>query len=211
MEDQRRKVVPYHECLQKWASKFNKVQYQYVPRMQNQIADALAKMESMMNGPKEYETRPIVVGQKEEPTYCMTIEEDEEKNGRGEWYSDILQYLKDGIYPPSTNKNDQLTIWRLSTNYIICGERLYKRSYDGIYLLCVTAKEAHQIIKEVHESSYGPHMNAHILLRKIMRQGYYWTTMEVNCVAHVQKCHQCQVHGDLKPMPPMPLHTPTSP
>ena len=43
-----------------------------------------------------------------------------------------------------------------------------------------------------------------------MRQGYYWTTMEADCVAHVQKCHQCQVHGDLKHMPPMPLHTMTS-
>ena len=37
---------------------------------------------------------------------CMTIEEDEEKNGEGEWYFDILQYLKDGKYPPSANKND---------------------------------------------------------------------------------------------------------
>ena len=54
-------------------------------------------------------------------------------------------------------------------------------------------------------------MNAHMLLRKIARQGYYWTTMEADCATHVQKCHQCQVHGDLKHMPPMPLHTMTSP
>ena len=93
----------------------------------------------------------------------MTIEEDEEKNEEGEWYSDILQYLKDRTYPKSTDKNDQLTIRRLSINYIICGEKLYRRSYDGIYLLCVTAKEAQQIIEEVHESSYGPIMNAHML------------------------------------------------
>ena len=51
-------------------------------------------------------------------------------------------------------------------------------------------------------------MNAHMLLRKITRQGYHWTTMETDCAAHVQKCHQCQVHGDLKHMP---LHTMTSP
>ena len=125
--------------------------------------------------------------------------------------TNTLQYLKDGTYPKSIDENNQLTIRRLSNNYIICGERLYRRSYDGIHLLCVTAKEAQQIIEEVHESSYGPHMNEHMLSRKIMRQGYYQTTMEVNCVAHVRKCHQCQVHGDLKHMPPMPLHTMTSP
>ena len=43
-----------------------------------------------------------------------------------------------------------------------------------------------------------------------MRQGYYWTTTEADCAAHVQKCHQCQVHRDLKYMPPMALHTMTS-
>jgi len=94
----------------------------------------------------------------------------------------------------------------LSTNYIICGERLYRRSYDGIHLLYVTTKEAQQIIEEV-ESSYGPHMNAHMLSRKIMRQGYYWTTMEADYVTYVRKCHQCQVQRDLKHILPMPLHT----
>ena len=87
----------------------------------------------------------------------------------------------------------------------------FTKDHNGIHLLYVTAKEAHQIIEEVHESSYVPHMNAHMLSRKIMRQGYYWTTMEADCAAHVQKCHQCQVHGDLKHMPPMPLHTMISP
>ena len=99
-------------------------------------------MASMMDGSKEDEARPIVVEQKGEATYCMTIEEDEEKNGEGEWYSNILQYLKDGTYSKSVDKNDKLTIRRLSTNYIICGKRLYKRSYNGIHLLCVTTKEA---------------------------------------------------------------------
>ncbi|XP_075657816.1 uncharacterized protein LOC142627793 [Castanea sativa] len=44
--------------------------------------------------------------------------------------------------------------------------RLYRRLYDGIHLLCVTAKEAQQVNEEVHESSNGPHMNAHMLSRK---------------------------------------------
>ena len=74
--------------------------------MQNQIADALATMVSMMEGPKQDEARSIVVEQKEEPAYCMTIEEDEGKNGEGEWYSDILQYLKDGTYSKFADKND---------------------------------------------------------------------------------------------------------
>ena len=75
----------------------------------------------------------------------------------------------------------------------------------------MTVKEAQQIIEEVYELSYGPYMNAHMLSQKIMSQGYYWTTMKTDCAAHVQKCHHCQVQGDLKHMPRMPLHTMTSP
>ncbi|XP_075663148.1 uncharacterized protein LOC142632668 [Castanea sativa] len=142
-------------------------------------------MASIMDRPKEDEARPILVEQKEKPAYCMSIEGDEGMNGEGEWYSYILQYLKDGTYPKSANKNDQLTFKRLSINYIIYGERLYRISYDGIHLLCVIAKEAQQIIEEVHESSYRPHMNAHMLSRKVTGQGYYWTTMEANCKVHV--------------------------
>ena len=44
-------------------------------RMQNQIAEALETMASMMDRPKEDESRSKMVEQKEEPTYCMTIEE----------------------------------------------------------------------------------------------------------------------------------------
>ena len=87
---------------------------------------------------------PISICSKNAKSECKSLAtmEDEEKNGEGEWYSDILQYLKDGTYLKSADKNDQLTIRRLSTNYIICDERLYRRAYDGIHLLCVTAKEA---------------------------------------------------------------------
>ena len=89
--------------------------------------------------------------QKEEPAYCRIIEGDEGMNGEGERYSNILQYLKDGTYPKSADKNDQLIIRRSSINYIICGERLYRRSYDGIHLLYVTSKEAQQTIEEVNQ------------------------------------------------------------
>ena len=46
--------------------------------------DALATMASMMDGSKEDEARPIVLKQKEEPAYCMTIEEDKGMNEEGE-------------------------------------------------------------------------------------------------------------------------------
>jgi len=42
--------------------------------MQNQFANVLATMASMMDGPKEDQARLIVVEQKEELAYCMSVE-----------------------------------------------------------------------------------------------------------------------------------------
>ena len=69
--------MPYHECLQKLASKFGKIRYQYLPRIQNQLADALATLAFMVDRPKGAQIRPIVVEQKEKPAYCMVIGGDE--------------------------------------------------------------------------------------------------------------------------------------
>uniref|UniRef100_A0A2N9HKR9 Uncharacterized protein n=1 Tax=Fagus sylvatica TaxID=28930 RepID=A0A2N9HKR9_FAGSY len=123
----------------------------------------------------------------------------------------FINTSRDGSYPLTTSKVEKQTIRRLAMQYILCGEKLYRRSYEGVHLLCVTKREGEQIIEDIHEGAYGPHMNAHMLSRKILRLGYYWTTMEADCAAHVRRCHKCQIHGNLKHMPPMPLYSMSSP
>ena len=69
MEDQRRRVDALSWMSSEVGKKFSKIQYQYVSKMQNQIANVLATMASMMDGPKEDEARLIVLEQKKnQPT-----------------------------------------------------------------------------------------------------------------------------------------------
>lgn len=70
-------------------------------------------------------------------------------------------------------------------------ENLYNKSYDGVLLRCIDAPEANKILSEMHEGQCGPHMIGFILARKILRQGYYWLTLENDCFKHVRKCHLC--------------------
>lgn len=35
---------------------------------------------------------------------------------------------------------------------------------------------------EVREVICGPHMNGHVLAKKIMGLGYYWLTLESDCI-----------------------------
>ncbi|RVW62643.1 Retrovirus-related Pol polyprotein from transposon 412 [Vitis vinifera] len=54
-------------------------------------------------------------------------------------------------------------------------------------------------------------MGGHMLASKIMRVGYFWLTMETDCCQFVQRCQECQMHGDLIHVPPSELHALTSP
>ncbi|RVW86247.1 Pol polyprotein [Vitis vinifera] len=66
-------------------------------------------------------------------------------------------------------------------------------------------------MREVHAGVCGPHIEGHMLARKIMMNGYFWLTMETDCCQFVQRCPECQIHGDLIHVPPSELHALTSP
>uniref|UniRef100_A0A2N9EXI5 Integrase catalytic domain-containing protein n=1 Tax=Fagus sylvatica TaxID=28930 RepID=A0A2N9EXI5_FAGSY len=75
----------------------------------------------------------------------------------------------------------------------------------------VYAEEANRLIQEMHAGLMGAHANGPFLARKIMRAGYYWLTMERDCIRHVQTCHKCQMYQNSKNAPPQYLHTMASP
>ena len=54
-------------------------------------------------------------------------------------------------------------------------------------------------------------MNGRMLAKKILRMGYYWNTMETNCVDYVKSCLDCQTHANLNHVPPNELYSMTSP
>ncbi|RDX67374.1 hypothetical protein CR513_53766, partial [Mucuna pruriens] len=80
---------------------------------------------------------------------------------------------------------------RLASGFFLDGDTLYKRNADMFLLRCVDEKEAQEILEEVHEGTFGTHANGHSLARKILRAGYYWTTMEADCCRHVRRCVKC--------------------
>ena len=63
----------------------------------------------------------------------------------------------------------------------------------------------------VHEGACGAHMNGNLLVQKIIRQAYYWITMEKDCYQYVKQCSKCQINANLKHVTPSLLYTFTSP
>ena len=84
---------------------------------------------------------------------------------------------------------------------------MYRRSPNGLLLLCLDCVSANRVMREVHVGVCGPHMEGDMLARKIMRIGYFWLTMEADCCQFIQRCPECQTHDDLIPMPHSELHS----
>ena len=80
-------------------------------------------------------------------------------------------------------------------------EVLYKRSSDSTLLRCLDGVEARNALREVHEGIRSTHTNRHMMARKMQRNGYFWRTLEKDCIDYVRKCHKCQVRGDKNQCP----------
>ncbi|RVW21443.1 hypothetical protein CK203_108819 [Vitis vinifera] len=80
---------------------------------------------------------------------------------------------------------------------------LYKRSVDGMLLLCLDHTSANLVMRDVHCGSLRTTYGRTYVARKIMRTGYFWLTMETDCCQFVQRCPNCQIHWDLIHVPPL--------
>ncbi|XP_016704280.1 uncharacterized protein [Gossypium hirsutum] len=145
------KLVRYRKLVLELIKEFDSVGFCYLPQDENQMADFLATVASMIKVNKPEDMKPIQISIHETPASCYSIEEEE--NDDHPWYQDILRYVKNREYPNRVTKNDERTLRRLAIDYVLDGEILYKRGKDQVLLRCVDAVEAKKILEEVHEGA----------------------------------------------------------
>ena len=166
------KLRPYHAYLELLVRRFDDLQYTHLPRAQNQFADALATLASMIDIPVDAIIRPLLIESRSTPAYCCLIEDTEIDDGLP-WYHDIYHFMRLGAYPEAATAKDRRALRQLAARFVICGETLYRRSVDGMLLLCLDLASTDRVMREVHAGVYGLHMRGHMLARKIMRTGYF--------------------------------------
>ena len=91
-----------------------------------------------------------------------------------------------------------------AARFTIIGGHLYKRSFTGPYLRCLSHSEAQYVLAELHEGICGNHSGGRSLAHRAHSQGYYWPTMKKDAAAYVKKCDKCQRYA---PIPHMPSET----
>nr|XP_025884738.1 uncharacterized protein LOC112940689 [Solanum lycopersicum] len=169
------KIVPYVQYVQNLCKRFRKIEFRHTPRIQNELADALATIASMIKHPDIDYIDPLDIDLKEHPVHCSHVES--EPDGLP-WYLDIKRYLESGAYPEDATSNQKKSIRRMAFNFFLNGEVLYRRTLDLGFLRCVDAAEAVRLIEQIHAGVCGTYMNGLTLARKVLRAGYFWMTME---------------------------------
>ena len=163
----------------------------------------------MIDIPVEAIVRPLLIESRSVPAYCCLIEETKLDDGLP-WYHDIYHFLRLDTYPEATMAKDKRALRQFVAQCVICGETLYRRSIDRMLLLCLDRASTDLVIREVHARVCGPHMGGHMLACKVMMTRYFWLTMEIDCCRFVQRCLECQIHGNLIHVLPLELHALTS-
>ncbi|XP_028121776.1 uncharacterized protein LOC114319001 [Camellia sinensis] len=162
------KIKVYHQTLDILFLRFELLTFTHLVRENNRFTDALATLASMLDIPIRVRMRLIIIEQRYTLAYEMIVVI-EEAQDEGPWFFDIWNFLEKEVYSQAANAKDKREIRRLVTQFIICGDKLYKRGHLGMHKLCVEEDEAKRIMKAVHRGECGAHMNGLMLARKILR------------------------------------------
>ena len=107
--------------------------------------------------------------------------------------------------------NERKKIKKQARRYCIYLDKLYRRSFFGPYLRCVTPREATRILVELHEGDCGSQSSGRSLVLRARRVGYYWPTMAEDANKQSKHCDQCQRHAPVSKLPPENLKSISSP
>ena len=143
------KLRLYHSYLELLVGRFDDLRYVHLLRAQNRFHDALATLASSVDFSIDVVVRPLLIELRSAPPYSCLIGNTEVQDDLP-WYHDIYQFLRSGTYLEVGPTKDRRALRHLATRFVICGDTLYRRSADGMLLLCLDRASADRVMREVH-------------------------------------------------------------
>ncbi|XP_077232431.1 uncharacterized protein LOC143869757 [Tasmannia lanceolata] len=142
------RLIPYHTYLTSLTKSFHNISFTYISILRNRFADALVIKRHVI---------PAHVHMVQIATRCS--------DGKP-WYFDIKNLISGRGHPPEASLKEKRALQKLTSRYVISGGDLYRRSFDGVQLLCVNADRAAEILEDAHSGVCDLHMNGKMFARK---------------------------------------------
>ena len=205
-EAKSERMILYLKRVWDLMKKFMMVQVRHIPRIENSRADALVKLTTAS---QEDLSRSTPVEYLAEPSIDLSGVEVAPIGSEPSWMDPIWDYIIDGRLP--NDPKEASKIRTRSARFTNHKGSLYKRGFFTPILKCIVGKDTDYVLREVHEGVCGNHIGARALARKVLRQGYYWTTILRDATDLVMRCKICQEHAKISRLPSEPLTSITSP
>ncbi|KAM6562749.1 hypothetical protein CsatB_022747 [Cannabis sativa] len=176
-------LVPYHEKAKYLLGQFQDITLNRIPRSKNGKADALANLAASLTLPEERDIQ-ITIGERH--VLSQSTERVEEENtinlitfldsaNENDWRQPIKDYIQKRVLLEDLKK--RVDVRRRAPQFVVFNDTLYKRSFDGILLRCLSVEEATHALQETH----------------------------ADAINFAKCCKSCQLHGDFIHQPPQPL------
>ncbi|XP_061346998.1 uncharacterized protein LOC133292586 [Gastrolobium bilobum] len=196
----------YLEKVKELIGSFEDVKVEHIRRAKNTRADILAKLASTKSPGNN---RSVIQHNMPSPCIVMSISNSPDEAAKETCTTPIINYLAEGILP--SDEKEVQKIVRQSAHFGLVQGRLYKHGLSTPLLKCLNPNDVQYVIEEIHEGINGHHMGGHSLVKKALRAGFYWQTMERDAHEHVKNCEKCQRFADVHRAPPEELTSITSP
>jgi ribonuclease HI len=146
-------LMQYHQRAMELMKRISYASIEKVTRAVNGEADALAKLAKELGEPTEPEIH-IIVRNRRPLSLCWTTNNKENKDVEpreaeqretiiieedGDWRHPFIEYFQHGALPKDKRTADQLRKRVLRYTYV--GNTLYRRSYDQLWLRCISGFE----------------------------------------------------------------------
>lgn len=92
-----------------------------------------------------------------------------------------------------------------STKYCLMKVGLGWRNSEDVVLRCVGEIESKKLVSELHSGFCGGHYAARTTAHKILRAGYYWSSISFDVHKFVRSCQACQLFTGKQNLVALPL------
>ena len=93
------------------------------------------------------------------------------------WYGDIIVYFQTLKVPSHLSRDEHRQLCHVVKNYLIVDDTLYHHGVESILRRFLTHEEVESVLNDFHGGACGGHLSGFDTAQKILRVGYYWSSI----------------------------------
>ncbi|XP_073049603.1 uncharacterized protein [Primulina eburnea] len=158
------RMLKYLQLIKARAEVFTDWGIEQIPREENSEADTLTKMTASFS---EVNTREVL----RVSWLILSTEEEILPEPEDSWMTHLIKFIINNELPEDRARAQRTK--RQAPRFVLLNKILYRRSFQGPLLKCLSEREVDYVLREIHEGCYAENLGGISLARKTMLAGFW--------------------------------------